>query len=222
MARKPYFTPEFFAFFRELSRHNNRPWFEVNKERYEKNVRDPLMAFVADFGPRLRTISSNFVADPRPTGGSLFRIYRDIRFAKDKSPFKTAAAVHFDHRRKGAGAPGFYLHLGPNEVYAGGGIYHPEPAALTKIRDAIVKHPDRWKRATARRTLGGDSLKRPPRGYDPEHPLIEDLKRTDFYTGTTLTEKDACAPDFLERYVASCRTAAPLMEFLTEAVGLAW
>ena len=183
MART-YFTPAFFEFFRQLRLHNDRTWFEANKNRYEAQVRDPLLAFITDFGPRLRRISANFLADPRPVGGSMFRIYRDIRFSRDKSPYKTNAAIHFPHRAgKDIPAPSFYLHLGPDEVFAGVGIYHPDPKTLEKVRDAIVAHPDGWKRALSGKAfrdtcqLGGNTLKNPPRGYDPEHALIEDLKR---------------------------------------------
>src|SRR5919108_5303570 len=140
-----YFTPAFFDFFRELKRHNNRPWFEKNKARYEREVRDRLVAFVLAAGPRIRKISPRFRADPRPVGGSIFRIYRDIRFSKDKTPYKTAGALHFPHEQRSGSAPTFYLHLEPGSVYSGVGIWHPEAAALGRIRDAIVAQPQRWK-----------------------------------------------------------------------------
>jgi len=86
---KTYFTPAFFKFFADLKKHNNKAWFDANKARYETVVREPLLAFIADFGPTLRRITPHLVADPRPVGGSMFRIYRDLRFSKDKSPYKT-------------------------------------------------------------------------------------------------------------------------------------
>lgn len=220
------FTPAFFAFFRDLKRNNNRPWFEKNKARYERDVRDQLIAFVLAAGPRLKKISPHFIADPRPVGGSIFRIYRDIRFSKDKTPYKTAGAVHFPHERRGDSAPGFYLHLEPGGVYSGVGIWHPESPALGKIRDAIVADPDRWKRITRAKsftdalTTHGRTLKTPPRGYPKDHPLIDDLKRTDFSAGHTFSEKEACAPDFLDRFIETCRLAGPFTKFLTGALGL--
>ena len=87
--QRSYFTDEFFRFLRELKKNNNREWFQANKQRYEKEVRDPALQFIADFAPHLKKINSHFLADPRPNGGSLFRIYRDIRFSADKSPYKT-------------------------------------------------------------------------------------------------------------------------------------
>src|SRR5579871_2052240 len=221
----PYFTPAFFDFFRDLKRHNNRPWFEQNKARYEREVRDRLVAFVAAAGPRLRKVSPHFVADPRPVGGSIFRIYRDIRFSKDKTPYKTAGAVHFPHERR-EGAPGFYLHLEPGGVYSGVGIWHPEPATLGKIRDAIVREPERWERIRQapafKRSLKveGRTLKTVPRGYSKDHPLADDLKRTDFTAGHAFSEEQACARDFLDAFIDVCRTAAPFTRFLTDALGL--
>ena len=226
-----YFTPGFFQFFRELESNNRREWFQANKSRFETEVRDPMIRFIGDFAPHLRAISRHYYADPRPVGGSMFRIYRDIRFSKDKSPYKTHAGMFFHHlagREKGIATPGFYLHLSPSEVFVGAGLWHPEGEALAKIRDAIVTHPDRWKRATSQREfratcrLSGDKLQRPPKGYDPEHPLIEDLKRKDFVTVTDLSEKQACSAGFMDAFVSSSNAAAPFMRFLTESLGLPW
>jgi len=226
-----YFTPSFFQFFRELESNNRREWFQANKSRFETEVRDPMIRFIGDFAPHLRAISRHYYADPRPVGGSMFRIYRDIRFSKDKSPYKTHAGMFFHHlasREKGISTPGFYLHLSPGEVFVGAGLWHPEGEALTKIRDTIVTHPDRWKRATSQREfratcrLSGDKLQRPPKGYDPEHPLIEDLKRKDFVTVTDLSEKQACSAGFMDAFVSSSKAASPFMRFLTESLGLPW
>ncbi len=226
-----YFTPGLFQFFRELEANNRREWFMANKSRFETAVRDPMLRFIGDFAPHLRAISRHFYADPRPVGGSMFRIYRDIRFSKDKSPYKTHAGMFFHHlagREKGISTPGFYLHLSPDEVFVGAGLWHPESEALAKIRDAMVTHPDRWKRAISQREfrgtcrLSGEKLQRPPKGYDPEHPLIEDLKRKDFVTVTDLSEKQACSAGFMDAFVSSSKAAAPFMRFLTESLGLRW
>jgi uncharacterized protein (TIGR02453 family) len=221
MSRRAYFTADLFRFLRELKRHNDRAWFQAHKQRYEECVRDPMLRFIADVGPRLAKISAHFVADPRPVGGSLFRIHRDTRFAADKSPYKTHVAAAFRHEARGeTSQPGFYVHLDPGECFVGAGLWHPDPAALAEIRDAIVAAPVQWKRATARLELGGEALKRPPRGYDPDHPLIEDLKRKDFTTGVAFTEKQACAPGFLDAVAAEYRRAAPLVAFLCRPLGL--
>ena len=112
MAREPHFTPALFKFLRELNKNNTREWFQANKDRYETDVRNPMLGFIADFAPYLEGLSPQFVAEPRRSGGSMFRIHRDTRFSKDKSPYKTHAAAQFGHARgKDVHAPGFYLHL---------------------------------------------------------------------------------------------------------------
>src|SRR5216117_84989 len=140
-----YVTPCMFRFFSELARNNDREWFEANKRRYIEEVRDPLVRFIEAFGPKLARISAHMVADPRPVGGSLFRIYRDTRFSKDKTPYKTHTGISFRHEQaKDIHAPVFYLHLDPGHVFAGAGIWHPDGPTLARIRDAIVSEPDRW------------------------------------------------------------------------------
>jgi uncharacterized protein (TIGR02453 family) len=215
---------ELFAFLAELRRHNNREWFNENKDRYLAEVRDPALAFVASLAPGLNRISRHISVDPRPSGGSMMRIYRDTRFSRDKTPYKTNVGIHFGlHAPRDFDAPGYYLHLEPGHVFMGAGVWHPGADALRAIRAAIVKDPRGWK--TAGRVGLSDhetTLKRPPRGFDPEHPLIDDLKRRSFTTGAAFTQQQACAPDFASRYVASCRRAAPLMRFLAKAMGLAF
>lgn len=222
--RQRHITPELFAFMSELAENNDRTWFQANRSRYEEEVREPLRAFIRDFEVPLESISPHVVADDRKSGGSLFRIHRDTRFSKDKSPYKTWAAVQFRHEAgKDAHAPGFYLHLEPGNVLMGAGCWHPARDALENIRDAISENPERW--AAARDAVvgagfefEGDSLKRPPRGYSPDHPAIDDLKRKDFIAGFTFDEKTAMEPDFLARYWAVCRIGSPLVSFLCEAV----
>jgi uncharacterized protein (TIGR02453 family) len=217
------FGPELFRFLEDLKANNDREWFAANKDRYEREVRDPALDFVEDFAPYLHEISPHFVADSRPSGGSLFRIHRDVRFSKDKSPYKTQVGIHFRHERaKDAHTPGFYLHLEPGSVFTGVGLWHADAPALLKIREAIVAGPDRWRRATTSLRLGGESLKRAPAGFDPEHPLVEDLKRKDFIASLELTQKEACAPGFIERFAGTCREASPLVRFLCSALDLAY
>ena len=229
MASRTHITPELFKFLRELKRKNNREWFQKNKSRYEEVVRDPLLEFISEFAPKLHKLSPHLVADPRPVGGSLFRIHRDVRFSKDRTPYKTAAGVHFPHEdRKDVHAPGYYLHLEPWTVYAAAGIWHPEPATLRRVREALVADPKGWKRAIsgkafkAQCALDGESLKRPPKGYDPDHPLIEDLKRKDFTASIKFTEKQTCQKDFMKTLAVSYRTMAPFTAYLTHAVGASW
>lgn len=206
---------DFFAFFRELKANNNRAWFEDNKQRYRDHVQAPLSAFVSAMAPRVAKISKNFVCDPRPNGGSVFRIHRDVRFSKDKRPYKENAGCYFRHAAgRDAPAPGFYMHFAPGDVFFGGGSYMPEPKALGHIRDAIVSRPAVWKKVGEVR---GDALTRPPRGYDPEHPLIADIKRKSFYSGREATEKLACSPALVGDVAAAFKSITPLMRFLCDA-----
>jgi uncharacterized protein (TIGR02453 family) len=219
------FGPELFSFLSDLRANNDREWFAANKNRYEDHLLEPALDFIAAFAPRLEKISPHFRADPRPSGGSLFRIYRDTRFSKDKTPYKTNLGIHFRHERaKDVHAPGYYLHIGPGEVFAGGGIWHPNTEAATRIREAIVADPAKWRRATrggtfARRLeLGGETLKRVPPWADAEHPFADDLKRKDFFGWARLSEDDVVAPGFVDEYAGICRAAAPLMRFLCDAL----
>src|SRR6185436_18365204 len=145
---EPYFSASLFSFLRDLKRHNTREWFAANKARYVEHVEAPMLRFIAAVGEQLPSISSAYVADPRRSGGSLYRIYRNTRFSADKTPYKTHTAAHFRHRAasKTQETPGFYLHLSPNDNFAGGGIYHPEMPTLTRIRQRIVAEPRDWAR----------------------------------------------------------------------------
>ena len=222
-----HFTGELFEFLLKLRANNDREWFGANKGRYEQHLKEPLLAFIEDFEPYLHSISEHFVADARANGGSMFRIYRDVRFSKDKTPYKTQAAVQFRHQAgKSVHAPGFYLHLAPGEVFAGVGLWRPDSAALGRIRERIVADQADWEAAVGNQEfveefdLEGDSLKRPPKGFDPEHPRIEDLKRKDHVATCVFDEDEVTQPEFVEDFADACRTASPYMEFLTQAVGL--
>jgi uncharacterized protein (TIGR02453 family) len=216
-----YFSPEFFEFLRQLKRHNNRKWFAKNKTRYEQVVREPALAFIEQVGPQLSRISSHFVADPHPSRGSLFRIYRDIRFSLDKKPYKTHLGMQFAHESaKDAHAPVFYLHAEPDNCFAAGGVWHPDGPTLTRIRTAIVEQEASWKALRKKIELEGDKLSRPPRGYNPEHPLIDDIKYRDFIASVAFTEKQMCSAGFMRDFISACKTMKPLVEFTTKALGL--
>ena len=224
-----YFTPEVFRFLEELREHNDRDWFAANKQRYERDVRDPILRFIADIGPSLQKISPRFVADPRPSGGSLFRIYRDTRFSKNKAPYKTVASAYFAHEAGKIDAPGIYLHFEPEKCFVGIGLYHPDPATRRKVTDAIVAQAEVWQAVTGAKELkkqfelhDGELLQRVPKPYDPNHPLAADLRRKSFIVWANLTEKQVCAKDFLDRLEALCQTSAPFLAFLVRAMGLPW
>ena len=229
MASGSYFTPATFRFLKDLAANNNREWFAENKSRYEAQVKEPALKFISDFAPQLKKISPHFRADPRANGGSLFRIYRDTRFSKDKTPYKTHTGIHFRHEAaKDAHAPGFYLHIQPGQVFMGCGIWHPDSATLRLIREAIAEDGTAWKRAKGSKgfkthySLAGDSLVRAPKGFDPEHPLIEDLRRKDFIGVTQLTQKALTSPDFMKTFTGLCKAAGPYQKWLCGAIGVAY
>jgi uncharacterized protein (TIGR02453 family) len=232
-----YFTPDTFKFLRQLARHNNRAWFDRHRPRFIEDVREPYLRLIADLAAPLQRISPQYVADPRPVGGSLFRIHRDTRFSKDKKPYKEWAGAQFFHaatraapRTAGAfgrlDAPVFYLHLQPGECFLGGGLWHPQPDTLKKVRDYLVANPASWQRfkrgLAARRSfeLEGAALSRPPRGYDPGHPLVEDLKRKDFVASMTFPDRRALQPDFPGFIIRNLRGVAPLLDYLCGALDL--
>jgi len=222
-----FFDAGFFTFLTQLARHNDREWFQAHKDQYESEVRDPMLRFIAALDAPLRKLAPRFVADPSPVGGSMMRIYRDIRFARDKSPYKTAVAAHFGYEgKKGEGAPAFYLHLAPGRCSVGAGIWRPEPPIVRKIRDHIAGDPKTWRRVTSRTAFGsscgmvGESLKRMPAGYDPDSPIAEDLKRRDFAISAPLADRTVAGPAMLDTVVEAYRGFSPFVRFLCEAVGL--
>jgi len=219
------FSPALFAFLRELRDNNEREWFAANKPRYLEAVQEPALRFVADFAPLLSAISPHFVADPRPVGGSLFRIYRDTRFSKDKTPYKTHTGVQFRHDgAKDAHALCYYLHLAPERNMVVAGVWRPDSSSLAKIREAIAGDPDEWQAAVSqpgfarRYELEGESLKRPPAGFDRDHPLVDDLKRKDFVAVSSLRERDVTARGFADELADRWREASPFMRFLCRAL----
>ena len=223
---KAHFDAALFRFLKDLKANNERAWFQEHKARFETGARNPMLAFIADFSAPLAKLGRHFSADPRPVGGSMFRLHRDTRFGKDKTPYKTHIAAHFPYHATTAGGvhgPGFYLHLEPGASFAGGGLWHPEPESLFKVRQAIAAQPRAWK---AIRDSGleiqGEALKRVPQGFPPDHPWAEDLKRKDFYIGTGFTDAQVLAPDFLAQFTGACAQAVPLVKFLCKALDLPW
>ena len=221
-----HFTPAAFAFLRDLAANNDRDWFNANKDRYIEKVQEPALQFITDFAPRLARLSPHFTADSRVVGGSLFRIQRDARFSKG-APYKENSGVQFRHESaRDVHAPGYYLHIQPSGSFMGAGLWRPETAVAYRIRERIAEDSAGWRRAAHgaafRDTfdLTGDSLVKPPRGLDPTHPHVEDLKRKDFVASVSLSQKAVTSTTFLDDFTRLCRTATPLMRFLCDAVGV--
>lgn len=213
-------------FLKEIKKNNNKDWFTTNKSRYEESLKAPCLAFVASVGPALQEISKTTVADPRPVGGSLSRIYRDIRFSKDKSPYKTNVGLMFHnwHNDETTHLPGFYLHLEPGDSGVWAGVWQPPPPLLQSIRDRIVAKPEEWKKVTKGHEWAdhGESLKRVPSGYDAAHPFAEDLKRKDFLVGTSFTDAQVTSADFKSTFLEACKDLASFNAFLSKAMGTDW
>jgi len=222
-----YFSPHTMTFLRKLARNNNRDWFEQNKRVYEDTVRTPALQFIADMADELALLSPHFLAQPKKVGGSLMRVHRDVRFARDKQPYKTNIGIQFRHERgKDVHAPGFYLHIEPAACFVGVGIWRPDAVALANVRDAIVEQAKKWSAAISGKTfsklytLGGDSLSRPPRGYAKDHPLLEDLKRKDFIAISNLEDDKVLSPRLQKLVLDRFKAADDFMQFLCTALNL--
>lgn len=225
-----YFTQDVFKFLRELENNNERDWWEDNKDRYVTVVREPALEFINDFETHLKKLSPYFVADSRTVGGSLMRPYRDTRFSKDKTPYKTNVGIQFRHAAgKDVHAPGFYLHLESASSFAGVGLWRPDTPAARAIRQSIHDDPIAWRKAIAGKRFtdtwsleaGEDErLKRLPKEFDPTHPFVEDLKRKSFVAGARLSQKQVTASGFDTDLAGMYQRASGFAGFLCSAVGL--
>ena len=221
------FTPESFDFLVDLAANNNRDWFMENRQRYERTIRTPALNLISDIAADLAMISPHFLALPKKVGGSLLRMHRDVRFSRDKSPYKTNIGIQFRHEMgRDIHAPGFYLHIEKSECFIGAGIWRPDSATLGKIRDAIIEKSDAWIAARDNSAfrkqfaLEGDSLKNAPRGYARDHPLISDLKRKDFIAIAPISDRRITSSDLPGELVGRFSQAAPIMRFLCRALEL--
>lgn len=227
MGRYATFRPETLQFLDQLANNNNRDWFNDNKSRYEEQVLDVALNFIQSMQDPLQKIAPRFTAIPKRMGGSLMRVYRDTRFSKNKTPYKTNIGIQFRHERaKDVHSPGFYVHIDPEQVFLGAGMWRPDPESLAAIRRRIDAKQAEWKRAKAdskfRRhfRLAGESLSRPPRGFDKNHPMIEDIKRKDFIAVKDMQLADATHVRFQQKVETAFAAAEPHMRFLCKAVGV--
>ncbi len=222
-----YFTKQTFSFLSSLAANNEREWFEEHKQDYEDFVRAPALDFIADMAQELPAISRYFLASQKKVGGSLLRIQRNLRFSRDKTPYKTNVGMHFRHELCGdIHAPGYYVHIEPGECFVAMGLWHPEADVLFKVREAILSRGEAWVAARDDKGfrkhfhLSGDSLANAPRGYAKDHPLVADLKRKDFIAVAPLSRAEVLSADLCPLVAERFRQAEPLMRFLCEAMGL--
>jgi len=219
------FGSETMKFLNDLASNNNREWFAENKQRYERCVVDPAFDFISAVGTELLKISPHFEAIPKKQGGSLMRVYRDTRFSKDKTPYKTNIGIQFRHEAgKDVHAPGYYMHIEPGNVFVGVGMWHPESGALRAIRDRIVARPDEWKKVVAGRAFAslyerqGESLKRPPRGFPNDSIHMDDLKRKHHIAVMNPAVEEIADAGFPKHLAKDLKKATPFMAFLCKAV----
>lgn len=223
----PYFTTQGMSFLSELDANNNREWFHENKLRYENLIRTPALKFIDNMANDLAHLSPHFLAVSKKVGGSLMRVHRDVRFGRDKSPYKINIGIQFRHEMgRDVHAPGFYLHVEPGDCFLGVGIWRPDATALGKIRDSIIERDKQWFDAINEKAfknnfdLRGESLKTAPRGYDKNHSLIDDIKRKDFIAISPVDDKKVLSKNFKNFVMERFAEAETYMQFLCKSLSL--
>ena len=210
-----------------LKKNNNRDWFESNKDDYREAVAEPAQAFVVGLGRRLQSISKGVIYDTRMNGsGSVMRIYRDIRFSKDKTPYKDWLGIFFwEGKQKKMENPGYYIHIDPQGSFVGAGHYHFPKSFFDAYREAVV-NPKTGKELertlekigkTKGMLIGGEQTKRVPRGFDSEHPRAELLKYKGLYAYTeSIPRKRLTTPEFVDYCYDRCKKLAPLQNWMVK------
>jgi len=224
------FTAATFIFLDELARNNDRHWFDRNRQRYEDEVREPAFDYIRSMEQPIAQLSPHILVAAKKTGGSLMRVFRDTRFSKDKSPYKTNIGIQFRHAAgKDVHAPGFYLNIAPGEIFLAAGIWSPDNPTLNKVRTLIDEYPDEWlgikkklKAGNSGFELHGESLKRAPKGFATDHALLDDLKRKHYVAVKQLPKKDVLGKAATSNTAALFKKAAPLMQFICEANDLSF
>lgn len=218
----PGFPAGALKFLRQLKRNNNRDWFHANKPVYENELRAPMEEFVEALNASLARYASAFITEPKK---AIYRIYRDTRFSSDKTPYKTHCGALFSRRDlpKHEGAS-FYVAVSPSEVGIAGGVYMPGPEALSQLRNHLAKHHEEMEVLSASKKLAklmggiqGTALSRPPKGFSPDHPAIELLKRKQWYFYAELPPDLALKPSLLPEVEKRFEAMAPVVEFLNRA-----
>jgi uncharacterized protein (TIGR02453 family) len=226
------FRPAAFRFLRDLERNNEKAWFEANRGVYEREVREPMRRLVGALDARLGSIAPEIVGDSKR---SMFRIHRDVRFSRDKSPYKTNAGAWLYHRDAGrkvgtageGGGAGFYFHIDPTTCFMAGGIWMPARPALLRIREAIATKPAALARLTSapgfRRRFDGVSeeakLHRVPRGFPADHPAAEWLKLQSITARAMIERRVVTSPRLVDRLCRDFALLVPLVRWLNRGLG---
>ncbi len=217
------FRPEAIQFLADLAANNDRAWFQPRKAEYEGLLKRPLETLCAALAERFEVMGIPLRADP---ARSPFRIYRDVRFSKDKSPYKTNVGASFPWTGGGDGSAGGYFHLSPGEIFIGGGMWHPEPARLNAFRRIVDMDPVRVHAVIDEPTfveafgqVTGNRLMRVPQGYHADHPDAELLKLKDVGFSRQLSDADARSPDLPDRLAEAVVPGLPLLRLLASLPG---
>jgi uncharacterized protein (TIGR02453 family) len=217
------FRPEAIQFLADLAANNDRAWFQARKAEYERLLKEPLEALCSALAQRFEARGIPLRADPVR---SPFRIYRDVRFSKDKSPYKTNVGASFPWAGDGEGAGGGYFHVAPGEVFVGGGMWHPEPARLNAFRRLVDTDPARVHAVIDApgflATFGhvsGEALTRVPQGYRGDHPEAELLKLKGVVFMRQLSDSDAGDPELPDRLAETLAVGVPLLGLLAALPG---
>ena len=224
------FTPKALRFLRGLAKNNNKPWFEAHRTDYETELREPMRDLIGEMNALFATFAPEIAGDPKR---SMFRINRDIRFSKDKSPYKTHAACWFHHRRAtsrvgseaDAGSAGFYFHIEPGRSMVGGGLWMPPRPQLNALRDAIAEDPagfDKVAKGLTKRFGGLDDeavLTRMPRGFAEDHPAAKWLRYQSFTSGRLLKDAEVTGPKLPALLAREFEALLPLVRWLNRALG---
>jgi uncharacterized protein (TIGR02453 family) len=218
------FPKEGIKFFKQLKHNNNREWFEKHKEEFESYVKTPMQSYVMALQMYFARFASEFDLNPKR---SIFRIYRDIRFSPDKTPYKTHIAAHFVLRGKPKGfvGSGYYIEIGPGELYVGGGIYIPDGDQLKKIRKAIAVRGKEFLSIVENRKFKKlftpfewKKLQRIPKGYEENHPMAVWLKYKQFFVGVSWPVSKCYKTSFIKETADICEELTPLVRFINSAL----
>lgn len=216
------FPPETLQFLRGIDSDNSKPWFDANRDLYEAGYVAPAKRFVEGIGPQLRKISPGVRFDAR-VNGSIARINRDVRFSKDKRPYKNHLDVWFWHGdRKGWDCPGFYMRIAPSTVFLGTGMHSFEKPMLDTFRKAVVSDGSGTRLMSAINSIdgayeiGGETRKSVPRGFDAAHPRARLLKFEGLHAGIELPAAAAEVPDFADRALSHFARTWPIGQWLLE------
>jgi len=212
-----------FSFLKELKKNNNRDWFQENKAKYQQafdHFLDIAQFIIDELGKSDKEIS---LLQPKDC---VFRIYRDVRFSHDKTPYKTHFGAYFAPGGKGSPNPGYYLHLSPGgESFMGGGLYRPTGEMMAKVRQEIDYNSGELKKIVSKKQFSnifgeiqGDSLVRPPKGYSADHPQIELLKLKDYLVLSNLKDSEVKEKNFTKEVVKRFRIMQPFIEYLSVAI----